>query len=158
MNIIQYLKNNEKLSFIRLLTEDELSELEKEIKSYLSGGGETKTYRDCIEIYDQFCKSYIGVTAKIDGAEGKAMKSIISYLKNQDKIKSGESKVEDAWKFILGNWDKLDNFLKGQVKIRQINSNFSNILNQIRNASKTTSRGSAIDNEIAKRINRQAGY
>ena len=87
----------------------------------------------------------MGVGAKIDASDGKAMKEIISYLKSQ----ADDGQELDAWKFILGNWDRLDKFLQNQIKIRQINSNLINILNQFRNAK--TSKLSSLEQKIRSR-------
>ena len=115
----------------------------------------------CIEAYNHFCKQRIGVGCKMDGAEGKAMKSIILYLttqvkdpKYQDTIyrDDRDDQVYIAWKFILDNWDMLDDFLQKQIALRQINSNLINILNQLRNG-KNRSKTSVekLKSEIYKR-------
>lgn len=90
-----------------------------------------------MEAYNQFCIKKIGLKAKVGAAEGKAMKSIISYLKSNVKNKTNlDDDVVRAWEYILFNVDKWDNFHQSQLKIVQIDSNLPNILNAIRNGSR----------------------
>lgn len=90
-----------------------------------------KLFTDAIEAYDDFCKVRFHVGAKIDGAQGNAMKKILVYLRANSHDKSDEG-ILNAWKYILQNWEKLDDWLKGQVKLTQINSNMLNIINQLK--------------------------
>ncbi|KKQ95360.1 MAG: hypothetical protein UT21_C0006G0032 [Candidatus Woesebacteria bacterium GW2011_GWA1_39_11b] len=89
------------------------------------------TYRECVEIYAEFFKSKTDLPIKMDGAEGKSLKNIISYLKTATKEK-GTSPAE-AWRFILSSFLKWDKFHQKQLTIKQINSNLPNILNSIKN-------------------------
>lgn len=99
-----------------------------------------KIFTDAVEVYDQFCKARFDVGAKIDGAQGNAMKKILVYLRANSHDKSDEG-VLNAWKYILQNWDKLDDWLKGQVKLTQINSNMLNIINQLKYGHNSRSTG-----------------
>jgi hypothetical protein len=99
-----------------------------------------KLYTDAIEAYDPFCKARFHVGAKIDGAQGNAMKKILVYLRANSHEKSDEG-VLNAWKYILQNWEKLDDWLKGQVKLTQINSNMLNIINQLKYGHNSRSTG-----------------
>jgi len=62
--------------------------------------------------------------------EGKAMKEIIAYLRNQ--VKGDESKITGAWEYILQNLYKCEPFLAKQIKLVQLNSNLVNLINQIK--------------------------
>ena len=42
-------------------------------------------YGKCLEVYDNFIQQLTGVPAKIDGAQGNAMKAIIKYLERAKK-------------------------------------------------------------------------
>jgi hypothetical protein len=90
-------------------------------------------YSTCMDIYNKFILKKTGATAKIDGLQGKALKEIINYLSSQEKIAGVPEKIIEAWQYILNNHDKTDNFLQGQIKLSQINSNITNILSQIKN-------------------------
>jgi len=94
--------------------------------------GEVSPYTNFVSVYDTFCKERVGVGCKMNGAEGKALKSIITYLQLHTKGES-QSDLVQAWKYILNKWDTLDDFHKKQMKLTQINSNLINILNQLKN-------------------------
>tara|TARA_R100001244_G_scaffold26657_2_gene26603 strand:- start:223 stop:879 length:657 start_codon:yes stop_codon:yes gene_type:complete len=98
-------------------------------------------YKEMINIYDLFCRSKFDAPAKINGSEGKAMKSIIVYLKALCKSKGDDSdqQIIKSWRFILSGWDKLEPFLQKQIKLTQINSNLTNIINQLKNGGKSKS-------------------
>jgi len=88
-------------------------------------------YQEFIEAYHLFCRSYIGVGAKIDGAQGKAMKAIITYLTQVSKTKDAGGALS-AWKYILANWSELTKFIQNQTSLVQINKNITEILTQLR--------------------------
>lgn len=93
----------------------------------------------CVEIYDKFCKSKINAGAIIDGTQGKALKSIISYLEKNIKVQPADDKsITDAFKYIFDHFDKWDDFHKKQIKLSQISSNLLNILNSIKDAKNKT--------------------
>tara|TARA_R110001592_G_scaffold30305_4_gene108791 strand:- start:912 stop:1664 length:753 start_codon:yes stop_codon:yes gene_type:complete len=104
-----------------------------------STNGEVSPYTNFVQIYDEFLKTNIGVGVKMNGAEGKALKQIITYLKSQVKNKNSQSALVESWRLILDNWNALDDFHKKQMKLTQINSNLVNILNQLRNNGKSKS-------------------
>lgn len=92
-------------------------------------------YPKMIELYDKFCQDKTGVGCKIDGTQGKAMKRIIKFLESQCKKKDNlleNEKLDEmvllAWSYILTNWDKLDDFNRGRIKLSEIDSNMLNIL------------------------------
>jgi hypothetical protein len=101
----------------------------------------SEVYVAMIKLYDDFCQREMGMGAKIDGLQGKSMKSIISYLETQVKKKQGEieesvlnEEVIKAWTFILTQWSSISDFYKAQIRLNQINSNLPNILTQLKNA------------------------
>jgi len=106
-------------------------------------------YSEMMFVYNEFIKLQIGVGAKIDGQQGNAMKSIITYLKRNIKETSDEA-ILSSWRFIFEHWHLLDNYLQSQLKLSQINSNMLNILNQIRNGKKATS--SNLESKIRNRM------
>ena len=89
-------------------------------------------YAECIAAYNSFIIEQTGVPAKIDGQQGKAMKSIIQYLKTASTNKEDEG-VLNSFKFILAYKDKWDPFHQRQLTLSQINSNLINILSSIKN-------------------------
>lgn len=107
-------------------------------------------YKDCISLYNDFILTRTSLPAKIDGAQGKAMKSIISYFKSIETVKSGERTVQECVSFIFNNWDRVEPFLKDKLKLTQINSDLTNIINQLKNG-KSTNNGKS-KHELAEAI------
>ena len=96
--------------------------------------GSDGIYPACMNIYNDFVLNLTGVGAKIDGAQGNAMKAIIAYLKTQVKNKENLSEeVPNALKYILANSKKWDTFTQNRITLTQINSNLLNIINAIKN-------------------------
>jgi hypothetical protein len=100
----------------------------------------TKLYSKMIELYDEFIKSKTNMGAKLNAVEGKAMKSIIQYLRGQVQAKGelmGENDIEyktlQSWEIILNNWDVLSGWKKENLKLTQIDSNLINIISEIKN-------------------------
>lgn len=91
-------------------------------------------YQLFIDAYNEFCKKILGVPAKINGAEGNAMKSIIAYIEKVSEQK--KSVPVDSWQFILDSFNKWEPFHQKQIKLTQINSNLPNIINSIKNGNK----------------------
>lgn len=123
--IKESLRRLKKLEAENKKLESELDRLEK------MGDKKLEMYHQFIDTYDQFCRAYIGAGAKLDGVQGKAMKSIIAYLTKESKAKSEEGALL-AWKFILAHWGKLTKFIQNQTSLVQINKNLQEILTQLR--------------------------
>lgn len=92
------------------------------------------THQTFIDEYSLFYEKRVGIIPKITAQDGKAVKELIPYLVNVSTKKTEESAVESL-KYIFENWDKLEPFLRDQIKLIQINSNINNIINQIKNGS-----------------------
>jgi hypothetical protein len=87
-------------------------------------------YSDCIAIYNDFILGLTSAPAKINGMEGKGMKSIIRYLQT---LPGKKAEIPEIWKFILAKYDKWEAFHQKQLKLSQIDSNLINIIKQIKN-------------------------
>ena len=96
------------------------------------------SYSLCIDMYNNFIIKEVGIPAKIDGQEGKAMKAIIKYLETVSFDKSDKG-ISDSFNFILGAKSKWDLFHQNQLKLSQINSNIINILKSIKDGKSTNS-------------------
>jgi hypothetical protein len=83
---------------------------------------ESAGYQDFVNAYLTWHEQCIGVPAQMDARQGKALKEIIKYVKylSHDKSESGGLLV---WQYILSNWGKLSDFLKGQTTLVRINAN-----------------------------------
>lgn len=95
-----------------------------------------------VKAYDTFCRIKTKAGAKMDGANGKALKTIIQFL-TQEALQKDEAGALEAWKYILLNWDKLTPFIQNQVSLLQINKNLPEILMQLRRNGKTASEQTA---------------
>ncbi len=104
-------------------------------------------YSLCMKIYNDFILEKLGVKAKIDGTQGKALKNIIKYLKSNIKEKpTSEQAICDAFEIIFQKYDRWGKFYQDQLKLNQIDSNLINIIKLIKNG-KSKNRG-CTDSEI----------
>lgn len=95
-------------------------------------------YVPAMAAYNDFCLLQTGTSAKIDGAQGDALKKILAYLRLNSHDKSVDG-VVNGLKYIFANWKSLDAYHQSQLKLTQINSNLINIINQLRNGKATGS-------------------
>ena len=126
----------------------------------LLADAQKKAHSACMMIYANWFNERNGVNPKVQAADAAGLKQIVHYL-----FKAVQSKTPDlseveiseravrSWALILNKWDGLTPFLQGQVKLSQINSNLTNILNGIKNpkpsqASNRSSRFAATENEL----------
>lgn len=118
-----------------ICTNDPIKEIFEDcLKNLYEKKVESKLFPKMTDIYNDFCKDKIGVSGKFGAKECKALKSIIKYLESNVKNKEGgEEAIADAWQFVLKNVDRWDRFHQGQLTLNQIDSNFINILNSIKN-------------------------
>lgn len=97
--------------------------------------------------YNWFKKRNDNIPPMINGMEGKALKSIVLYLETVARarlIEDGEDtspenvnfKACESLEFIFAKWETLDAFTQKQVKLTQINSNITNIINHFKNGRK----------------------
>ena len=88
-----------------------------------------------MKIYFEWMETKKGFKPQIDGGDGKALKSAIQYFRT---ISEDELAITKAWEAIFENYDKWDKFHQGQLRLRQINSNLTNIINSIKNGKPST--------------------
>ena len=106
-----------------------------------------KRYQEFVSIYNEFCKRELGAPARMDSVNGSALKKIVDYLLKQERVNGSEENALAAWAFILAeeNWSKLNDFLRGQVKLVQMNKYIEEILFKFRNVSKAESKSTKQD-------------
>ena len=97
-------------------------------------------YKDAINIYWRWHMEYVSFPPKIDGQQGKAMKSLLKYLQSITKDKSDQA-VLDALSYVFFHWDKLDDYTKSKTTLSQINQNIVSILTQLKNGKQTNNKG-----------------
>ena len=114
------------------------------------------------DYYYNFFKNKTGSIPNLNGSEINALKLIINYFKSTFKEKGGGGKTEkdhvlDCLAYLFKNWQKLEPFIQNQLKLTQINSNLTNIINQLKNgtftnttksSSNTVARGQESRNEL----------
>lgn len=140
--------NSESIAFI--IEEEEEEEIEVEIEKGVKGEKKQKPkkrinpadnpgasqFTKCMDVYDRFIKDRTGAPAKIDAIQGKAMKEIVAYLSKLESVRDGENTEAEVLEVIFTNWNKLDQFNQGRLKLTDINSSMINIINQIKNGHK----------------------
>lgn len=116
-------------------------------KKQSSSSEDDVTPKEYLEVYNKFLQKRTGASEQFSIAGRAALKKIYLYLRQQVKNTHPEmdgAELEDqsvkAWEYVLHNFDKWDNFHKGQLKIEQINSNLINIINSIKNGNPKNSR------------------
>ena len=131
---ISILNNTNELAVVKKRTKNEPKMTSKRTPAKIN-----TLYAKMIKDYDAFCEDKTGVGCKIDGAQGKSMKRIIKFLETQcqkkdTKLIGGEleEKVLLAWRYILSNWEKLDDFNRGRIKLTEIDSSMLNILSKLK--------------------------
>lgn len=110
-------------------------------KQQIENKDDKHIYKMSIDIYHKFCLSNFDAPAKIDAVQGKALKTILVYLKKLC-IQKGNHTPQDilnALQYIFSNWKNLEPFLQKQVKLSQINSNLVNIIQQLKKEQATNS-------------------
>jgi hypothetical protein len=106
-----------------------------DIEEKEKGGVEEKentvleTFKD---FYQEFILQKTQAKPKWDGEQVKAAKSIIAYLKTLPTV-SDDEQLLYAWRVILKQWHKLDDYQKKKIKLTEINSDIIKIIDQIKN-------------------------
>lgn len=104
-----------------------------------------------LEIYDEFHQKKLNCGAKIGAKEGAAAKSILQYISKESKVKTDDG-ILASWEYILNNWQRLEPFYRNRMQITDINSNLTNILNQLRNGNGKHPNTENIEQQIAEKI------
>lgn len=113
--------------------ENENENENKDINTIEKGGqGEGSVYQKCMSLYFDFIKARTGVKPLIDPLQGKSLKGIIAYLGGL-KDEYDEENIVKSWSYILKKWGNLDTYLGNKLKLSEILSELTNILNQIKN-------------------------
>lgn len=112
----------------------------KKVNKISSSSTDEVNTNDYLKVYNEFLEKKIGASEHFSIAGRAALKKIRQYLEAQVKIKHPhmedeelESQTLAAFNYLFVNFDKWDNFHKGQIKLQQIESNLLNIINSIKN-------------------------
>jgi hypothetical protein len=82
-------------------------------------------YQQYVSAWFDFYNAQVGIKPKFDGAEGKALKSIIRYLDNES---TDQQEAYNTFTAMLSNWHKLDNFYRRNLDLKFINSQLNKII------------------------------
>lgn len=90
-----------------------------------------------------FYKDYAGFPPAFNGADGKALKQIISNL---TAMAGTEDEALTLWDVLLGSWKDLADFHQSHTDLKYINSQLNVLLNAIKKSnSKTGTNGASSD-------------
>ena len=91
-----------------------------------------KDERQTANLYTQFLDEWFafynrlfGFAPKFTGADGNALKQIISYLTGNS---ADEQEALATWQYLLQHWQKLDEFHQRNTDLKYINSQLNKIL------------------------------
>ena len=101
-----------------------------------------RLYSQFIDEWFSFYERLIGVQYRFNGADGKALKSIIAYLK---AITGDEAQALTLWQALLSSWDKLDDFYKNNADLKFINSQINKILTNVKRTHEKGNNGLSAD-------------
>ncbi len=91
-------------------------------------------YTQFLDEWDTFYTNFTQLTPKFTGADGNALKSIISYLK---QISTDELEALATWKLILEKWHTLNDFHQANTDLKYINSKLNSIIHAIKHQNNT---------------------
>lgn len=125
---------------------------EKNVKNEKKKEDKNPLHSQCVKIYFDWYKNKFDMEPQFDGSDGNAMKKIIAFLeKNVKKDQNGVAKNEfllNSWKFVLEKHSSWDKFYQKKRRIREISSNLSNIITDLKNENRHyTADGSKIDRQ-----------
>ncbi len=102
----------------------------KGIISYLPIESKPKSlYSQFLEEWHRFYNQYMGIAPKFTGADGNALKQIISYLV---KIAGSEQEAITLWQLLLSKWNTLNKFHQQNTDLKYINSQLNKILQNVK--------------------------
>lgn len=138
--------NNTKDVYFQTWVNKKFPKSTKSTTTNISGEKNQSLHQIIIDVYfDWFKQRNDSIAPKIDGAEAKAAKTLANYFKSLQKQFAPDTteeempeKIEKMFLRILNNWDNLEPFLQKQVKLIQINSNITNIVNYLKNGKQAT--------------------
>jgi hypothetical protein len=110
-------------------------------------------FAQAMDLYFAWFEKRTGLPPKIEGAEGKALKSILAYLSPLAAKKGGDPVASLA--YVLHHWDELKPFYRDQPTLVGINKNLNEILSYFKQRGNRA--GSAADEDsVRARFERRA--
>ena len=104
-------------------------------------------YGKFLDEWFAFYKHLYGFPPKFTGADGKALKQIISYLQ---QVSANDTEALATWQYLLSNCQKMDAFHQKNTDLKYINSQLNKILQNAKrgNSSATTAYSDNFKREI----------
>ncbi|MDB0603319.1 hypothetical protein PL373_19735 [Tenacibaculum maritimum] len=93
-------------------------------------------YTQFVEEWTLFYEDYLGIAPKFTGADGNALKQIITYLKSINT--DDEIATLNLWKLILSKWKDVNKFHQKNTDLKYINSRLNVIIKEIREQNSST--------------------
>lgn len=110
-------------------------------------------YKSLLDLYFTWHEEKFGVIPKMDGANGKALKAIITYIRSIQKknnLPATDEEVARGFETILRGWSRLDAFTQKKTRLIDINSNLQLIINTFKNGH--AKRSAVADQELERLI------
>lgn len=85
----------------------------------------TNLYTLFLKEWFAFYHKQFGLPPKFTGADGNALKQIITYLSSNS---TDEEEALATWQYLLSNWQKMDEFHQRNTDLKYINSQLNKIL------------------------------
>jgi hypothetical protein len=131
--------------------EDKKTEIQKRNDAFLN------VYKECIDIYNNFVIKRTGLSAIIDALQGKYMKEIIRYFYSNERVMKRadtDQAVIDSWKVLLDSYNDWNKFNQSCIKINQIYSNITNIINDIRHGHSSRKKAATSREQLEQIVSR----
>lgn len=103
---------------------------EDEIKA-IELSEDNSVHKIFIDEYHNWFVNHFGFKPNYTQADFKAVKLLIKHL--NDNTGGDEEKTILAFKYILNNWESLSDFYKSKATLREINSNITKIMIELKN-------------------------
>lgn len=106
-------------------------------------------YSQFLSEWYAFYKQFVGLTPKFTGADGNALKQIITYLK---QLSGTDKEALILWQLILSKWSTLDKFHQKKTDLKYINSQLNIIITNVKGTNQTNEQvfTNATQSEVGK--------
>lgn len=146
-------------------TVDEKPDSKPDKKKKAPGAGTDTDWQRWVDAWHEFFKGrHDGIEPMWNGANLASLKKLRAYLCKIATQVDGKSRDDcgfSAWVFILDNWDRLDEWQRGQFDLGVVYQKISNILTQLKNGTQTNrgaNQSGAGNGTSNDRINAVANY
>ncbi|MFW6370973.1 MAG: hypothetical protein ACOC10_07200 [Bacteroidota bacterium] len=118
--------------------EDDIRADDGLVKVERSGKEDSAFFIPAQKTWAEFFEKQTGIKYRFLDGDGRALKSIGKHLIG---ISGGVEEGLNAWRYMLANWNALDDFYKKNVDLKFINSQLNKILNLMKNGQQTGQTG-----------------